>query len=272
MSESNSTPSFGFPDFWPLVYERYCSLFDATAKIRHLAEKILNAAATDAKVTKKLEIAVYLLARMTIMGMEELLILAGNGCGPGAMKISRGMFESAVTAEYLRRNPLEADDFMEFQHILNWRHYGELAKSVAEGIIERCALREPKHLEEPHNRVAGQFPDKKVKIRKQWSQKTIFQMAEDIGWREEYQSIYGIGASIHRANVEAAFAYAGENDLESPPSLSWVSEALTAGYICLRQALDTLNACCELGFEQEIKSCLTDLGRVLAARMGAVLD
>jgi len=38
-------------------------------------------------------------------------------------------------------------------------------------------------------------------------------------------------------------------DIESPPSLAWVKQALVSGHVYLLQALNTLNTFFDLGFE-----------------------
>lgn len=46
--------------------------------------------------------------------MLELMTLAGNGMGQGAMKICRTLMETVVNADYLRQWPAELDAY------LNW--------------------------------------------------------------------------------------------------------------------------------------------------------
>ena len=58
----------------------------------------------------------------------ELLVLAGNGYGIGALKILRGMYERVVTAWYLHANPEETQDFMDFY----WVAQHKLARAVVD--------------------------------------------------------------------------------------------------------------------------------------------
>jgi len=51
-------------------------------------------------------------------GACEVIVLCGHGCGAGAMKVVRGMYEAQWTAEYLRRNPNEVDDYLDFLKIM----------------------------------------------------------------------------------------------------------------------------------------------------------
>jgi len=43
-------------------------------------------------------------------------------------------------------------------------------------------------------------------------------------------------------------------DIEQPPSLEWVNQALACGHVYLLQALDTLNDCFKLGYDSQLKN------------------
>jgi hypothetical protein len=104
---------FGFPEIWERIYASYQGFFEATKELEKLTEQILQAA--QPKALAPAEKTVFVLARLTAIGMTELLVLASNGCGQGAMKIARGMFESALYAEYLRQHPEEAEGLCRLQ-------------------------------------------------------------------------------------------------------------------------------------------------------------
>jgi hypothetical protein len=57
------------------------------------------------------------LNRLCAEDFSEILLLCGNGYGIGADKLLRGMYERAVTATYLRDNPTEVDNFLEYHKI-----------------------------------------------------------------------------------------------------------------------------------------------------------
>jgi hypothetical protein len=50
-------------------------------------------------------LVVYNLGRIAVDDFSELMVLAGNGWGIGAMKALRSMYEHVVTAAYISRNP-----------------------------------------------------------------------------------------------------------------------------------------------------------------------
>jgi hypothetical protein len=49
--------------------------------------------------------------------MLELVTLAGNGLGQGAMKIARTLMETVVNADYLRQFPNELDAYLKWSWV-----------------------------------------------------------------------------------------------------------------------------------------------------------
>lgn len=71
---------------------------------------------------------VFSLGRLCAEDFMEILVLAGNGYGIGALKILRGMYERAITAWYLHANPRETDNFLDFY----WVNQHRLARAVSD--------------------------------------------------------------------------------------------------------------------------------------------
>ncbi len=245
---------FGFPEFWERVHAEYSVFFEAAFELEGLAKGVLSAA--EKKAAEPVEKVVLMLTRVTVIGMNELVTLAGNGCGPGAMKIARGMFESALFAEYLRQNPTEVNDYIDFTHVIHWRRYQWLLEASPE-MARELAPEEVKEFEDNYNRVKPRFADADGRVRNRWNQKSIAQMAREVGRNELYNTPYRLATSIHHANVEGLLAYieltADKVTLDAPPSMACIPEALIAGHVYAIQALDTLNECCKLGFDEKIR-------------------
>jgi len=71
---------------------------------------------------------VFMLGRLCVEDFMEILVLAGNGYGIGALKILRGMYERAITAWYLHAHPDETENFMDFY----WVSQHKLARAVTQ--------------------------------------------------------------------------------------------------------------------------------------------
>jgi hypothetical protein len=240
---------FGFREFWSQVYDAYGPGLNALVDDSRLAAEMFNAA--QAKLSQpfeKVELAVYLLASMTASGLQELLILAGNGAGTGALKIARGMFESAVMAEYLRMNDSEVDDYLEYGRVLMWKRVQQYPDGFTPAEIKKA--------EDEYNRVVPRFANKNGVVRNQWNKKSIRRMAVETGREKQYELPYSMAASMHHSNFEAMLSHTkGEENtlsIEELPSMKWVLQALLSGHVYLLQALSTLNSCLQLGFDGRI--------------------
>lgn len=237
---------FGFPGFAATVFAAHGPELKLAYAHSHLANEIL--AGLPPKMTTK-KIVIYMLVRMTTSGWVELLTLVGNGAGLGAMKIARGMFETAVMAEYLRQVPEEIEDYVEYGHVLLYKRLKQFPRAAS---AEKTA-----NFEKEYRRVKPRFENKDGRIRNQWNKHPISYMADKIGRADQYEKVYSLAASIHHGNFEAMIAQlSGDNtqlDIDQPPSLEWINEALASGHVYLLQALDTLNDCFGLGFDSKLK-------------------
>ena len=257
MTDRNANSSlppitFGFPDFWAKVYAAHERQFAAIEELGTLANEMFTAA--EKKATEPVEKVV--LTRVTAIGMNDVLVLVGNGSGTGAMKIARGMFESSVVAEYLRRNPKEAEDYIDFGRVLAFRRHEWLLKNAPEE-GERIAPEKVKAICDEYEKVKPKFLARKGRVRTQWSAKSLFDMAEELGRTNQYELPYSLGSSMHHVNAEGLLTYIDSKGdtfiLDAPPSMDWVTEGLIAAHTDFLLALDTLSDCCKLGFDEQLK-------------------
>ena len=113
------------------------------------------------------------------------------------------------------------------------------------------------NVEKQYKKVKPRFTNPKGKVRPQWNKHPISYMAEKIGRADQYDLSYSLAASIHHGNAEAVIAHlsgrADAVELDQPPSLVWIDQALMSGHIYLLQALDTLNDQFNLGFDADLK-------------------
>jgi hypothetical protein len=218
--------SFGFEDFWPQASKEYADVFPVLAKLVALMNEMLDVA--DKKRNGELELSVTCLTRMTGFGMNDVMILCGNGSGVGAIKIGRGMFETSLLAEYLRRNPNEVSDYVDFGPVLAWRRLQTLRGKKRQGMAPEMV----KQLEGEYNSVKGRFLNSKGNVRSQWTTKKISQMAEELGRSDQYALVYGLACSLHHANFEGLMGHCdtknGRLKMDGPPSFAWTGAALIA--------------------------------------------
>jgi hypothetical protein len=179
MSHPDDEIEFGFHEFARIISKEFGPALRLTHADGHLANEML------AKLPPKMsleQVIVYMLVQMTITGWSELMILVGNGAGLGAMKISRGMFETAVMAEYLRQNPTEIDDYAEYSHIQNFNRLKQYP-----GIVSSERRSE---MEMEYKRVEPRFANSKGRVRSHWNKHPISFMAEKIERSDQYELSY----------------------------------------------------------------------------------
>jgi hypothetical protein len=250
---SNPGIVFGSPAFWPKVHGANKRAFDAFSRLADLADEMFSAA--DNKAEQDFEKAVYILTRLTLFGLNDVVILVANGSGTGSMKIVRSMFESSALAEYLRLNPHEVKDYIEFGKVIAWRRY-QWQLSNAPATIQLYPPGAAQSIEDGYNSIKGRFTNSKGKVRSQWTSKSISEMADAIGRAKQYETVYSLCSSLHHANYEGLSGYAELNDgvptFDGPPSMEWISEALMYAHSYSCQTLNTLNDCCHLGLDKKV--------------------
>jgi hypothetical protein len=62
----------------------------------------------------------YYMSRSTVEDFNDILLLAANGRGIGALKILRSMYERTVNAQFVAENPSEGELFEDEFHIQQW--------------------------------------------------------------------------------------------------------------------------------------------------------
>src|SRR5689334_7548565 len=118
---STSQVQFGNPDFWPKIYSQFRAPLDEIEALKALTGVMLETAEKSRRT--KAQRIITMLVKTVASVFGDILILAGNGCGLGAMVLSRGMFEYVVMAEYLRQNPREHADYTAFGIVASWKRY-----------------------------------------------------------------------------------------------------------------------------------------------------
>lgn len=98
------------------------------------------------------EITVFGLGRIIADDFSEVLTLAGNAYGIGALKIVRGMYERLVTAAYIAKKPSEARPFIEDDAIKRWKLWQQ-ALSVLPDLKDKVRKEKLNELEAEYNRV-----------------------------------------------------------------------------------------------------------------------
>lgn len=264
----NHKIAFGFPEFWPTAEKECANFFRQSETFSTLVDSILRAATEKASTRTTTERVIYSMSRATANSFTEVITLIGNGCGLGAMKLARSMFESTVMVEYLRTHPHEVKDYLDYGHVQSWKRYQQLKADGAEKGLKPEVI---KSIEKDYARVKTRFT-KNGRVRGHWHKKPIAQMAEDIGMKAQYDLPYSYASSLHHSNFEgltAQFLISEDGaSMQQPPSLRFLKEALSAGHAYLLQTLLTLNEGLSLEFENDLKEAETSFHNIWQSESG----
>jgi hypothetical protein len=105
---------FGYEEEWRAFGTRHGEFLSRFPNI----EKAIDLAFQRTLYTDDLvDRTLYFLGRIATEEFMEILLLCANGYGIGAKKLVRGMYERAVTARYLDKNPNEVDNYLAFHKI-----------------------------------------------------------------------------------------------------------------------------------------------------------
>jgi hypothetical protein len=245
--------TIGCPEFWPEFYEAHSVRLRAIGKLPEFINLMLTAARNKGK-TGPVERVVEALARVTVTSLSDVVVLCGNGSGPGALRIVRGMFESSTVAEYLRLHASEAQDYEDFRHVIAWRRYQQVenvpdGKTLSDDRIEQ--------IQKEYDRVKGRFINAKGNERSQWSPLSIKKMSSAIGSGDQYELVYSWLSSLHHLGPEGLMAHV-EAIKEGLPSLHLTDAALVAAHGYVICVLQTLNDCFELGLDDKLREAKDD--------------
>jgi hypothetical protein len=110
-----NNPPLAHSDFWEREgYPAFVKFWEVCNRPLGAVNKFtLNAG----RAKDRNETIIRYLCLSTGISFADVGMLAGNGSGLGAMKIARTCLESAINAEYLRLEPAEHEQFMDWSFI-----------------------------------------------------------------------------------------------------------------------------------------------------------
>jgi uncharacterized protein DUF5677 len=116
------------------------SIQEEADAVAHLEDDDPRVVAVEDKY--KANIASFVLARLAIDEFSEMLVLASNGYGLGALKMLRSMYEKVVTSAYVAENPEVSRALVDSTWTHKWSLWKRLRKisSSAESGIDPAQI------------------------------------------------------------------------------------------------------------------------------------
>jgi hypothetical protein len=217
----------GYPDFWPIVLEKYKNFFLATQNLGPVIDDLFSVAHTEPfhKVARHL-------AKMIANSVGAVLLLGMNGYGIDAIKVARTMFESAVTLAYLKKHPDKFADYLDFHFIIGMKRHRYMEKHAP----QHLKLVTPEAIDSIKNgyaRVVSRFTVN-GRVRDRWSERYFSQLCADVGLESHYLSFYALASNITHANISGVMAQAdpepGVLDVGLAPSEQFLKEAFITAH------------------------------------------
>ena len=135
------------------------------------------------------DLVIFSLGRLAVEDFQEILLLAGNGCGMGALKVLRGMYERVVTARYLHTaEDSEVENFLDYYWVQKNKNAIELNQTYGEDVLtQHGRSEEAQNLKNQYNNVREKFLVTDCKkcgtkrLNYSWSKLSLIAMADRIG-------------------------------------------------------------------------------------------
>jgi len=235
-------PPLAYSDFWEK--ESYPT-FVRFWKVCHRLLDALNKLTLNAgKAKDKNETIIRYLCISTGISFADIGLLVGNGCGLSAMKIARTCLESAINAEYLRLEPTEHREFMDWSFIEQHRKIEYVRKHMPSDF----AKLDPNLIvdsEKEYQAVKPKFMLPNKKLRRSWCRFNLRERAVKTNFEEMYSAVYVNFSELSHGSF-GGLAQHVESFVEGgwqpaiPPSIVGCALALQTGHYCAFRALQTL--------------------------------
>lgn len=242
----------GFPDFWPKAQESFPSFFPAAVRLMETSNRFLSK-----PVKGQLNVTLHMMFGSVTNSLGAVLTLTLNGYGHDAVRIARSMFETAINAEYLRRNPSELDDFLDF-HWVRLRQTLEYYRDYAPDELTPNLKPQIDEIEDQFARVQERFANKKGKVRASWAKQDLRQRCEAIGTPEFYPMFYQYASDFEHGNIQALAHQVTDLTIDSAPTLKSVEMALKIAHWSALYLLGAFHSAADIQLESDVKACVSD--------------
>jgi len=123
---------FGFPEEWADFRKRHALFLE---RFPHITAATAAAFSRVMPESEQIERFVMLYGRLCVEDFYEIMLCCGNGYGFGALKLLRGLYEKAVTLEYLNDNPDEVDAFFDYRHVSDHKLFRSVTDAFGPGVL-----------------------------------------------------------------------------------------------------------------------------------------
>lgn len=201
----------------------------------------------------------------------EIAFSAAHAKAGAALKLVRGLYERAVTAEYIRQHPEKADRFLKWAGVQEFKGAKRALEVVTPehldtvlAVIGTSFADMKKRYEEVKSEFQMTLCDKcKTKGMAPWWDKDFTTMAGSVG--EPFKKVFLLGYTIPTLQVHATPASAfGRDPLARGDSAAKhvADRYLAWAHLIYVAALNSQNELFSLGLETQINGCWADMNNI----------
>jgi len=249
-------PPLGHSEETRYFFTTYPKAADALDRLYDTCEKVFIRSSESDKPSERLG---FFLGRICVEEFSELVLLAVNGYGIGALKILRTMYERAVHAAYLFNHPELADLFLNYNTVHKRKAHNHLKKIFGVGTVlppkDAQALEDDfKTIELDYTEVVCATCGTK-RVQGSWTKLDLGSMANDVddGYAELYYDCYykpTLQTHTTVASLEARMSVVdGVLTFNDGPQRDQARTAIVHGHNLLLKVLETQNSYFQLGEE-----------------------
>ncbi|HEY7291516.1 MAG TPA: DUF5677 domain-containing protein [Vicinamibacterales bacterium] len=222
------------------------------------------------RASNRMEDVAFNLGETCRQDFLEIAFLSVNGHGVAAMKLLRGLYERAVTLEYIRRNPDKAERFVRYGVIQEFKALKAAVEAVGEDAVKERMGAMLAEYQRMYDDVRPEFQVadcKKCKTRRlafSWDDLDFASMVRTLG--EPYQNLYMASYAIPNLHIHATAtsAFSREPNFGTPEEKN-VHEAevsLIHATLIFVLVLNSESEVFSLGLDAETKACWDEVTTV----------
>jgi hypothetical protein len=266
MSESVASGArivIGFPDFWPQVQKAYPRFFEVASKLSPALHSVIDRSYPKPEPYQRAILNLSMLAGVT---MTEIVTLAANGMGQGAMKCLRTLLETSINTEYFRLQPAEFEDYKEWFWVESFKQMDFLRRNLP-AIFQKLDPNEVKNTEQNMDRVRARFEftrkDGSKDMRGTWCSRNLAERSIVTGHHEVYRMINADASGFIHSSMHALTRYFDSDKdvdrIDIPPSLKWTEQTLSTAHHCMVRVVETVGRAFDVQPEPPLEQLAKDL-------------
>lgn len=255
---------FGIPNEWEIFIKTHPVLPE---KLKLLFNTFHNIFIREVQTKEPADRVVFFLGRLCVEDFIEILLLCGNGYGIGGLKLLRGLYERAVTAGYIAKNPIEAETFLEYHHINEGKLFNH-AKQFFD-MNQFLSTAKIKQIQSSYEKAKAKYKEPLCKkcdtYRTQfsWSRLDILSMAGKAGLEKLYLPCYYKPTLQAHATVSSLIARMivekdGRVSFDEGSQREKANLALIGAHNIILYVLKTQNEYFKLELDEEISERFSD--------------